>query len=197
MLLLRSPGACINAVNTNFTHAFASSLTSSSYESSSRFDFMRFSGRSRNIEDVLYGCWSRNHVPVKRLWRSRQINSHLRNLHHYIFCCSNIPATTYHLLTKSILPITSSAYCWLSQHTKENVLLLFFRILPNYPPSDKWVRYPTLTRGFKKKEYVPIMVSSSTTVPRSGVYYFSQGWKVTLPGIRRRLFYLCWSTSSC
>lgn len=30
------------------------------------------------------------------------------------------------------------------------------------------------------------MVSSSTTVPRSGVYYFSQGWKlVTLPGIRR------------
>ncbi|MDI4702871.1 hypothetical protein MJI37_33805, partial [Salmonella enterica subsp. enterica serovar Cerro] len=25
-----------------------------------------------------------------------------------------------------------------------------------------------------------------TTVPRSGVYYFSQGWKlVTLPGIRR------------
>ncbi|MDO75206.1 sulfate transporter CysZ [Salmonella enterica] len=30
------------------------------------------------------------------------------------------------------------------------------------------------------------MVSSSTTVPHSGVYYFSQGWKlVTLPGIRR------------
>ncbi|MDI5424816.1 DNA topoisomerase, partial [Salmonella enterica subsp. enterica serovar Kentucky] len=40
------------------------------------------------------------------------------------------------------------------------------------------VRYPTFTQGFKKKEYVLNMVSSSTTVPRSGVYYFSQGWKL-------------------
>ena len=30
------------------------------------------------------------------------------------------------------------------------------------------------------------MVSTSVTPPRSGVYYFSQGWKlITLPGIRR------------
>lgn len=30
------------------------------------------------------------------------------------------------------------------------------------------------------------MVSSSAVVPRSGLYYFSQGWKlITQPGIRR------------
>ncbi|MDU2498218.1 MAG: sulfate transporter CysZ [Klebsiella grimontii] len=33
------------------------------------------------------------------------------------------------------------------------------------------------------------MVSSSVTTPRSGVYYFSQGWKlIGLPGIRRYVF---------
>ncbi|MDQ8584150.1 sulfate transporter CysZ, partial [Klebsiella aerogenes] len=33
------------------------------------------------------------------------------------------------------------------------------------------------------------MVSSSATTPRSGVYYFSQGWKlIRLPGIRRFVF---------
>lgn len=33
------------------------------------------------------------------------------------------------------------------------------------------------------------MVSSSATTPRSGVYYFSQGWKlIGLPGIRRYVF---------
>ena len=37
-----------------------------------------------------------------------------------------------------------------------------------------------------KKEYSPAMVSSSSSSPRSGVWYFSQGWKlVSLPGIRR------------
>ena len=33
------------------------------------------------------------------------------------------------------------------------------------------------------------MVSSSAPTPRSGVYYFSQGWKlIGLPGIRRYVF---------
>jgi len=40
-----------------------------------------------------------------------------------------------------------------------------------------------------KKEYHLTMVSSSVTTPRSGVYYFSQGWKlIGLPGIRRYVF---------
>nr|VUD29039.1 sulfate transporter [Raoultella sp. NCTC 9187] len=40
-----------------------------------------------------------------------------------------------------------------------------------------------------KKEHRLTMVSTSTTSPRSGVYYFSQGWKlIGLPGIRRFVF---------
>ena len=40
-----------------------------------------------------------------------------------------------------------------------------------------------------KKEHYLTMVSSSVTTPRSGVYYFSQGWKlIGLPGIRRYVF---------
>lgn len=40
-----------------------------------------------------------------------------------------------------------------------------------------------------KKEQCLAMVSSSAPTPRSGVYYFSQGWKlIGLPGIRRYVF---------
>lgn len=40
-----------------------------------------------------------------------------------------------------------------------------------------------------KKEQCLAMVSSSAPTARSGVYYFSQGWKlIGLPGIRRYVF---------
>lgn len=66
------------------------------------------------------------------------------------------------------------------------LLLFFFRTFLNSLTLNNPVRYAKFTRAYITREYVLTMVSSSAVVPRSGLYYFSQGWKlITQPGIRR------------
>lgn len=67
----------------------------------------------------------------------------------------------------------------------KSCFLLFFRTYPNCPLRNYPVKYAEFS-GIGQKELILIMVSSFTSAPRSGFYYFAQGWKlVSQPGIRR------------
>lgn len=66
------------------------------------------------------------------------------------------------------------------------VLFAVFSNISEQPNAQQPGNIREVDLDLDHKEHVPTMVSSSASVPRSGFYYFSQGWKlISQPGIRR------------